>query len=337
MKALIVDVEGAELTKEECAFFKKHNPLGYILFGRSCKTPEQLKALTDSLREISGRADVPILIDQEGGRVARLRPPHWRATVPAHRYAKLVGSGMKAAQNAVYLNNRLIAMELQAHGINVDCTPVLDLFVPGMSDVIGDRAFGQEPEQIIMLAREVCRGMMDSGVMPIIKHIPGHGRTKVDSHLELPVVDASLDILRTTDFVPFKELAHIPWAMTAHVIYTAIDEKLPATHSEKVVELIRGEIGFDGLLITDDLSMKALSGSYAERAQQSIKAGCDVVLHCNGTMAEKTEVAENTPTMSTRATERFTKGFKALPAAKPLGKAETETALAAMLAPVQVA
>jgi len=304
LKPVIFGIEGKKLKPEEKDFFLQHNPSGYILFSRNCESPEQIKELNAELKEISGK-DTLILIDQEGGRVARLKPPHWRKSPPAGVFAKLAEKDIPLAQEAVYLNHRLIAQELYELGINVDCAPMLDLLIPGSHDIVGDRSFGSEVEQVSMLAGEACRGLLDGGILPVIKHIPGHGRAMADSHESLPVVDESLEILQETDFIPFKKLSNMPIAMTAHIKYTAIDKNQPATLSKKVIDLIRTEIGFTGVILTDDLSMKALQGNFARRTINSIKAGCDIVLHCNGIMAEMKQIAEACPKFTDKSLARL--------------------------------
>ncbi len=287
----IFGCSGLRLTAEEKAFFRAVKPYGFILFARNCAAPDQVRALVADLHEASGRPTLPILIDQEGGRVARLKPPHWPAYPPAGSLAALYARDPQAAKHAVYLNARLMADDLAALGITVDCAPLADLPVEGAHDIIGDRAFGRSPQQVIDLARAMADGLIDSGVVPVLKHIPGHGRARADSHEELPVVDSALELLRETDFVPFKALSDLPMAMTAHVVFTALDSDHMATTSARVIDLIRGELGFAGLLMSDDLSMKAMKGGFAERTSAALSAGCDVVLHCNGDMAEMTQVA----------------------------------------------
>lgn len=289
--AVIFGCAGPVLTEAERRFFAQANPLGFILFARNVQEPAQLRMLVADLRASVGRADAPVLIDQEGGRVQRLRPPHWRNAPPGAAFAALAARDLELARQAVRLNNRLIAAELADLGIDVDCTPVLDVPVPGAHDVIGDRAYGADPAVIAELGRAVCDGMLDGGVIPIVKHIPGHGRAMVDSHKDLPRVATPLDELRRSDFAPFKALADAPWAMTAHVVYEAIDPTAPATTSPAAINLIRGELGFQGLLLSDDLSMQALSGDFGERTRAALSAGCDVALHCNGDMAEMTAIA----------------------------------------------
>ncbi len=334
-RAIILDCEGAKLSADERRFFAEVNPYGYILFGRNCVDPAQIKALTAELKAISGRDDVPILIDQEGGRVARLRPPHWRASYPAAQLAALGEN----AHAAVRLNARLIAEELRDLGINVDCAPVADLPVPGAHDIIGDRAYGATPQQVIEFAAEMAAGLLERGVIPVVKHIPGHGRAQADSHHALPVVDASLETLRATDFAPFRALTHIPMAMTAHVLYTALDAERPATLSPAVITEIRDEIDYDGLLMSDDLTMKALSGTIESRITGALQAGCDVVLYCNGittlTLEEKRAALDVTPPMTKSAYTRHVRAFaaarEAFLAAPPLDVAATEAHLTAFI------
>lgn len=290
LASAIFGFAGTALSADEKAFFFDVNPYGFILFQRNCESPEQVRRLTSDLRELSGRTQLPILIDQEGGRVARLKPPHWPTFPPAKRFADLYAKDWETAERACYLNARLMAYELAKLGVSVDCAPVADVPVPGAHDVIGDRAFGHLPEQVITLARAQADGLTDGGIVPVLKHIPGHGRAHADSHLELPVVETSLDRLRDTDFVPFKALADLPMAMTAHVLYTEIDSRRPATTSPVAIQLIREELGFNGLLMSDDLSMKALGGDFTSRTEDALSAGCDVVLHCNGEMAEMQQI-----------------------------------------------
>ncbi len=299
-KPVIFGMSDVVLSDAEKVFFAEHNPLGFILFTRNCRDKEQVKALVNSLKELTEREDTLILIDQEGGRVQRLQPPVWCEYPPAQKFADMchtdnTAEDMEQAKQAVYSNYKALAKELAEVGINTDCAPVLDLRLPDCHDIIGDRAFGDNPYQVAELARESCRGLQDAGVAPIIKHIPGHGRAKVDSHESLPVVDTPHETLSETDFLPFKQLADMPFAMTAHIKYTDIDDELPATLSPKVIDIIRNEIGFRGKLLTDDLSMKALTGSFTERTKQSLTAGCDIILHCNGDMKEMQEIAGAIP------------------------------------------
>ena len=296
--------QGTTLVREERDFFRDCVPFGFILFARNCENPAQLRVLCEDLRDAAG-SDVPILIDQEGGRVARLKPPHWRARPPARRFGELFEANPQSGREAAYLCARAIAHELKDIGVNVNCAPVLDVPVMGAHDIIGDRAFSLDPATVIELGRATIDGYLDGGVLPIVKHIPGHGRALADSHLALPRVDASLDALSSHDFVTFRSLNQAPIAMTAHVVYEAIDPHRPATTSGKVVQtIIRGEIGFDGLLMSDDLSMAALEGPLTLRAKQALLAGCDVLLHCNGNAVEMREVAQEAKPLSGRALQR---------------------------------
>jgi beta-N-acetylhexosaminidase len=291
--AAIFGCAGLTLTDAEDRFFRDVEPLGFILFKRNCEAPEQVRALVRTLRDSVGRPDAPVLIDQEGGRVARLRPPVWRAAPAPGRIGAVAVADRARGLEAARLNAMLMGRELAELGINVDCTPVLDLQFSGAhAGVVGDRALGSDPELVAALGRATCEGLLAAGVEPVIKHLPGHGRALVDSHYDLPRVDAPLAELRKTDFVPFQRLADMRWGMTGHVVYGAIDPEHPATQSPKVIaDIIRGEIGFDGVLLTDDLSMKALQGSLGERAGRALAAGCDVALHCNGKIEEMREVA----------------------------------------------
>ncbi|MBT5665983.1 MAG: beta-N-acetylhexosaminidase [Rhodospirillaceae bacterium] len=313
MKAAIFGCAGLQVSESERCFFSTHNPVGFILFGRNIESPSQVRSLVETLKSCVDHHDPLILIDQEGGRVARLRPPHWPEYPTAATFGSLFAVNEAAGEEAVMLNARLIADDLSQLGINVDCAPVLDIFYDGAADIIGDRAYDANVETVARLGRKVCDGLLSGGVLPVIKHIPGHGRAVVDSHLELPVVDTSLDTLRQTDFAPFRLFADAPLAMTAHVIYSAIDPHNPATVSKSVIaDIVRGDIGFDGLLMSDDLSMKALVGTMRERAVAAIAAGCDVVLHCNGDMEEMTAVADACPSLSPRSTQRLESALAAL-------------------------
>lgn len=315
MQAAIYGFEGYTLTADERAFFKESNPYGYILFKRNCQTPEQLRALTDSLRELSGRDELPILIDQEGGRVARLTTPEWEEIPPAGVFDDLVQkANLSKAERAVYLQARIIAKQLFDAGITVNCAPLADVPVAGSHDIIGDRAFGKTPQQVSKLARQQSEGLLDGGVLPVLKHIPGHGRATADSHEDLPVVDTPLADLEQTDFIPFKKLADIPLGMTAHILYTALDNTHIATQSQTIIRYIRETIGFDGLLMSDDLSMKAMQGSFTERAEKTLAAGCDLVLHCNGKMEEMVAVAKGMSSLTQKAKERSQRAWQQLAA-----------------------
>ncbi len=289
--AIIFGFESTRLNQREIDFFREVRPAGYIVFQRNCQDPQQLRRLTDELREINQQEELLILIDQEGGRVARLKPPHWRHAPAAGAFACIAETDKTAARRLVYLNARMIAKELVDAGINVNCAPLLDVPTDECHGIIGDRAYGKTPEQVAYLGLAMAEGLLDGGVLPVIKHIPGHGRALVDSHENLPVVTASLANLRQ-DFQPFKELSHLPLAMTAHIRYTALDELLPATLSPKIINLIRTELKFDGLLMSDDLSMQALQGDFAHLTRHTLDAGCDLVLHCNGKMEEMQQIAD---------------------------------------------
>ncbi len=305
--AVIYGCSGAALTDAEKAFFADVRPAGFILFRRNCQDPDQVAALVAGLQDISGQT--PILIDQEGGRVQRLGPPHWRDRPAAAAFKALAGRDMALATEAARLNAELIAAELISLGINVDCAPVLDIPAPGAHEIIGDRAYGDDPDTVSALGLAVCEGFLSRGVVPVIKHIPGHGRAGADSHLELPVVDAAAGDLMTTDFSPFQALRRMPWAMTAHVVYTALDPDRPATTSAPVIkDTIRGAIGFKGVLVSDDIGMKALGGPYAERTAQSLAAGCDLVLHCSGEMTEMEDVAKGLRPLTGETSARLVRG-----------------------------
>lgn len=303
--AAILGCAGLTLSAEEDAFFRDVAPWGFILFKRNVESPDQVRKLVDQLRATVGRPDAPVLIDQEGGRVQRLGPPHWRRYPPGRAYGDLPANDPLLRREVTRLGARLLAHDLASLGINVDCVPVLDVPVEGAHDVIGDRAYARTPEGVALLGRAACEGLIAGGVLPVIKHIPGHGRAMADSHLDLPVVDAAYEDLDGRDFAPFRVLSDMPMAMTAHVVYTAVDPKRPATTSKKAMrEVIRGAIGFDGLVMSDDLSMKALGGEFADRARLSLAAGCDVVLHCNGDMAEMQAVMAGTKPLAGQALRR---------------------------------
>ncbi len=323
-KAAIFGCAGLSLSAEEKDFFRRHDPFGFILFARNCDTPEQIAALVRELRASVRRADAPVLIDQEGGRVQRLKPPRWRQAPPAARFGELFRRDPALGREAVEFNMRLIAAELVALGIDVDCVPCLDVPVPGAHDVIGDRAFATQAEIVADLGRIAANTMLDMGVMPVIKHIPGHGRAGVDSHHALPRVETAIIELQHSDFLPFTALSDMPWAMTAHVLYTAIDARHPATTSKVAIErIIRGVIGFQGLLLSDDLSMQALGGTLGERATAALAAGCDIALHCNGQMAEMEQVAAVTGALSPQAQARIVRGRARLNRRSPPTAAET--------------
>jgi beta-N-acetylhexosaminidase len=329
-RAVVFGCAGTTLTPAERDFFRDADPLGFILFQRNCDNPDQLRRLVAALRDALGRADAPVLIDQEGGRVARLKPPHWPA-YPAP--AAIAALGGAAAKEAAWLGARLIADDLAALGITVDCVPVLDIPVPGADAVIGDRALGDEPAAVATLGRAVCEGLLAGGVLPVIKHIPGHGRATVDSHHALPRVDAPRATLAASDFAPFRALADMPWAMTAHIVYGDIDAGAAATLSRAVIaQVIRGNIGFDGVLVSDDLSMRALGGSFADRAAGALAAGCDVVLHCNGDMKEMTEIAGATASLTPAARRRIGRAEARRGAAQPIDRETLAARFSALMA-----
>jgi len=305
MQAAIYGLEGEALTADERAFFREADSTGYILFRRNIADLAQLKALTDDLRALHGRDDLPILIDQEGGRVARMRPPVWPAFPPAWTFAELYARAPMTAIQAARTNAQAIAAMLREAGVNVDALPLLDVRQEGANDIIGDRALGAEPMQVAALGRAVLDGLAAGGVVGIVKHMPGHGRSMVDSHLELPVVRASEEELEL-DIAPFRTLANAPMGMTSHVVYTAWDPKQPASHSAPVISrIIRGRIGFSGFLMSDDIGMHALSGSFRHRAALALSAGCDAALHCSGKMEEMMEVAEGSAPLTAEGQERL--------------------------------
>jgi beta-N-acetylhexosaminidase len=319
--AAVFGCSGPDLTAEERALFRAVDPFGLILFRRNCVDPDQVRALVARFRETVGREDAPVLIDQEGGRVARLRPPHWPAHPPMRRVGDLALGDPEAAAEAAWINGRLLAEMLREVGVTVDCAPVCDVPVEGAHDVIGDRAFCGDPDMVGALARVTCLGLMDGGVLPVIKHLPGHGRAFADSHLELPVVDASRVELARTDFVPFEVVADMPLGMVAHVVYTAIDAQRPASVSPAVIgEVIRGALGFGGLLFSDDMSMQALAGGMAERTRALLDAGCEVVVHCNGDIEEMRGVAGAVRPMGEESWARWARATARLKPPSPIDR-----------------
>lgn len=303
--ALILGCAGAQLSPDEAAFFRDIDPWGLILFRRNVVDRDQLRRLTADFRAAVGRADAPVLVDQEGGRVQRLGPPLWPKYPPARAFSRIAANDPFVGREMARLGARLMAADLIAVGITIDCAPVLDVPVAGAHDVIGDRALSSDPREVANLGRAVAEGLIAGGVLPVIKHVPGHGRAGADSHMDLPIVDAPMDALAASDFLPFRTLTDMPLAMTAHVVYTAVDRRRPATTSRKVMQgIVRGHLGYDGLVMTDDLSMKALAGSLRERTQASYAAGCDVVLHCNGRLDEMLEIASHARALSGRSRRR---------------------------------
>jgi beta-N-acetylhexosaminidase len=300
--AAIFGCAGPVLLADERAFFRDADPFGFILFARNVETPDQLRRLTADLRDAVGR-DAPILIDQEGGRVQRLRGPHWRDWEPPLDTVDRAGSVSEAAR-VMRLRAQVIAAELAAVGIDANCAPVADVACPETHPFLRNRCYGTDPARVATIARAVAEGLLAGGVLPVLKHLPGHGRSHLDTHLALPTVSADLDDLRVTDFAPFRALNDLPMAMTAHLVFATLDPDLPATQSPTMIRLIREEIGFQGLLMTDDLNMEALSGSLADRTARSMAAGVDVALHCKGDLAEMQAVAAAAGRMTPAAMAR---------------------------------
>ncbi|MET0407272.1 MAG: beta-N-acetylhexosaminidase [Hyphomicrobium sp.] len=330
--SLIVGLAGLSLTDDERSFYRDVQPAGVILFRRNIFDRGQFSRLIDETHAAVGRDDFLVLIDQEGGRVQRLKPPIARALPPAAAFADLYADDPEEAKEAAFAIARLTADELRAYGITMNCAPVADLPVEGSHEIISDRAYGTSVPQVVALARAVANGYLAGGVVPVVKHIPGHGRATADSHLGLPVVPTRRATLSATDFAPFKALSDLPAAMTAHVVYFAIDEVNPASTSEVVTrEVIRGEIGFDNLLMSDDLSMKALSGPMRARAEAVINAGSDLALHCNGDIDEMRAAAEGTPPLSGRAAERFAAACACITTPAPYDKDRALQLLAGVL------
>ena len=329
---LIYGCSGPELLPEERSFFRDAQPWGFILFARNVVDGRQVRELVQSLRGAVGGDVAPVLIDQEGGRVSRLKPPHWKERLPAARFGELHQKAPENAREAVYLNARLIAHDLAELGINVDCLPVLDVPVEGADRVIGDRAYSGDPAVVIDLGREAMDGLIEGGVLPVMKHMPGHGRATDDTHFKLPRVTTAAEELSATDFVTFRSLNSCPLAMTAHVIYEAVDPQRPATTSPKVIrDIIRGEIGFDGLLLSDDLSMNALEGPLGHRTKGALFAGCDIVLHCNGKMDEMKEVASEAKPLEGQALERANKALSHLVPPEEFDTAAAEVRLSELM------
>ncbi|MEA2879296.1 MAG: beta-N-acetylhexosaminidase [Hyphomicrobiales bacterium] len=332
-KALITDVTGLSITAEERAFLRDADPWGFILFKRNVGTPDQVRVLVDAMRETVGRADAPVLIDQEGGRVQRLGPPHWPSYPPGAHYGHLFDRDPEEGLAAARLGARLIASDLAALGITVDCLPIADVPLDDADPVIGNRAYGTKASKVATIGTAVAQGLMAGGVLPVLKHLPGHGRATVDSHHRLPVVATDRKTLESSDFAAFQPLAKLPMGMTAHVVFSAIDPVAPATTSVTMVaEVIRGFIGFDGLLMSDDLSMNALSGTLAERARATFAAGCDVVLHCNGTLEQRREVADACPPLSGEGKRRADAALSSRREPEPFDVAAAREEFAAMSA-----
>ncbi len=332
-KAAIFGCAGTELTSAERDFFASTRPWGFILFKRNCERPAEIRALVAALRDAAGRAGAPVLIDQEGGRVQRLQPPTWRQAPAAAIFGQLAEVDGDAAREAAHLNARLIAAELHELDIDVDCLPCLDVRQPEGHDVIGGRAFGFDPGLVAELGRKAAEGLLAGGVLPVVKHIPGHGRTRVDSHDQLPVIDTDEASLSEVDFAPFRALAELPIAMTGHILLNAIDSEAPATTSATVIaEVIRKRIGFEGLLLSDDISMRALAGDLGERSRAALAAGCDIVLHCNGEIDEMEQVAAATAGLSEASEARATRALSWRRPPEAFDRNAAENRLAELLA-----
>jgi beta-N-acetylhexosaminidase len=327
-RAFITGVAGTELNAAEREFIRSQRPWGFILFKRNVETPAQVATLIKELRQELGQPEAPVLIDQEGGRVQRLAPPHWPVYPAGAVFGKLYDIDPALGITAARLSARLIAADLDDLGVTVDCLPLADIPVAGANAVIGDRAYGAEPGKVAAIARAVTEGLGQGGILPILKHIPGHGRATADTHLNLPVVDTPRAELERTDFAPFKSLADLPMAMTAHVVFSALDPAQPATTSATIIEqVIRGVIGFEGLLMSDDVSMNALAGSIAERTRAVFAAGCDMVLHCNGKLDEMREVARETPELSGKPLQRAGRALASRKAAQAFDRLKARTEL----------
>lgn len=332
-RAFITGVSGTELTAAEREFIRDQRPWGFILFKRNVDTPAQVAALVAELRAVAGAGDAPVLIDQEGGRVQRLGPPHWPVYPPGAIFSSLYDTDSALGLTAARLGARLIAADLADLGITVDCLPLADVPVLGADAVIGNRAYGTEPGKVAAIARAVTEGLGQGGVLPVLKHIPGHGRATADTHFKLPTVDTPRDELERTDFAAFKPLADLPMAMTAHVVFSAVDPAHPATTSATMIaQVIRSVIGFQGLLMSDDVSMNALSGNIVERTRAIFAAGCDVALHCNGNIEEMREVAGQTPELSGKALERANAALAARKSPQPFDRAAGRAELDALIA-----
>ena len=309
MQAAIYGLAATALSEEEKGFFRDARPTGYILFRRNIETREQLRALTDSLRALEGHDEVPILIDQEGGRVARMRPPEWQAFPSGEAFDRLYQLAPSSAIEAARVNARALGLMLNEVGVTIDCLPMLDVRQPGATDIVGDRALGSEPMQVAALGRAILDGLASAGVLGVIKHIPGHGRALVDSHKELPIVDAGEDLL-AVDLEPFERLRDAAMGMTSHLLYTQWDAERPASQSPIVIhDIIRQRIGFDGFLMSDDIGMEALAGDHGTRAAACLAAGCDVALHCDGKMDNMVSVAKAVGALTPEAEARLARAM----------------------------
>jgi beta-N-acetylhexosaminidase len=331
-RAFITGISGLELSAEERAFIRAERPWGFILFKRNIETPAQIASLVRELRDSVDHPDAPVLIDQEGGRVARLGPPHWPVYPPGAAFGALYDIAPELGLQAARLSSWLIAADLIDLGITVDCLPLADVPVEGSDAVIGNRAYGTLPDKVAAIARAVTEGLQQGGVLPVLKHIPGHGRATADSHFRLPTVDTPRHELNRTDFAAFQPLADLPMAMTAHVVFSALDPAHPATTSATIIrEVIRGVIGFQGLLMSDDVSMNALAGSIAERTRAIVNAGCDMVLHCNGKLDEMRDVARETPELTGEALNRANRALASRKAPQPLDRKAVRAELDALM------
>jgi beta-N-acetylhexosaminidase len=331
-RAFITGLSGLTLTAEERAFLRDAAPWGLILFKRNIDSPDQVAQIIDEARTAIG-SDAPVLIDQEGGRVQRLGPPHWPAYPPGAVYGRIYQADATRGLRAARLGARLIAADLMALGIDVDCLPLADVPIDGADAVIGDRAYGTAPQQVAAVAGAIADGLMDGGVLPVLKHLPGHGRANVDSHLKLPVVSTGRDTLEATDFAAFRPLGQLPLGMTAHVVFTSIDPGAPATTSATIIaNVIRDSLGFTGALMSDDISMGALTGTIAERTRAAIAAGCDLVLHCNGRLDEMRDVAAEVPELAGQAGERAARALAARRRPGNIDLAAARTEFAALIA-----
>jgi len=337
VKAFVSGCAGTALDAGERAFFADEQPLGLILFRRNCEDPGQVRALVAAFREAVGRPDAPVMIDQEGGRVRRLRPPAWPDYPAAGVLGAIAAADPESGVRAAWLQGRLMAADLADLGITVDCAPVLDVIIPGASEAIGDRAFGADPALVTRLGRAEAEGLLAGGVIPVIKHVPGQGRALVDSHHDLPVVGADPATLEATDFLPFRALADLPAAMTSHTVFTAFDPDRPATTSAILIrDIIRGRIGFDGVLFSDDVSMNALAGDHRARGAAIFDAGCDIVLHCSGLIEDMRAIADVTPALSGAAARRVARMMDALSAPEPLDRPAARAEFEAILAGARV-
>jgi beta-N-acetylhexosaminidase len=331
-RAFITGVSGPELNAAEREFIRAERPWGFILFKRNIETPAQVSGLIRQLRDSVARPDAPVLIDQEGGRVQRFGPPHWPAYPAGAVFGRLYDIDHGLGLSAARLSARLIAADLGDLGVTVDCLPLADVPVAGADAVIGDRAYGTEPGKVAAIARAVTEGLEQGGVLPVLKHIPGHGRATADTHFRLPVVDTPRAELERSDFAAFQPLADLPMAMTAHVVFSALDPAHPATTSATIIhQVIRGVIGFQGLLMSDDVSMNALAGSIAERTRAIFAAGCDMVLHCNGKLDEMREVARETPELSGQPLERARRALASRKAPQALDRSKARAELDALV------